>query len=78
MYSLENGLAEILRMADLPRAEIDFTLMQARILEFASVLDKCGEVPAAVIELMPNDMKKSCISVALGALLAVVQEGVRK
>lgn len=78
MYSLEEGFKNILAMADLPRGEINFMMMQAKIVEFAAVLDTCDEVPSAIIEMMPNDMRKSCISVALGALMVAVQEGIRK
>ena len=70
MYSLEDGFKNILAMANEPFEALD--------MAFAAVLDKAAEVPSAIVEMMPNDMKKACVAVALGTLLATLQERISK
>lgn len=78
MYSLEDGFKYILAMADEPFETLDLPLLQAKIMEFAAVLDKAEYIPSAIIEAMPMDMRKACISVAVGVLTVAIQERMAK
>lgn len=72
MYSLEDGLREILTMADMPGKKLDAMLLQGRIMVFAAELEKCDNVPPVLLEIMPHELRKAALTAAMAFMLQVL------